>query len=154
MFEVKNGSIDFENVTFAYSQKSDKRVLKDINLHIESGETVGIIGATGSGKTSLVSLIPRLYDVTEGSVKVGGTDVRDYDTDTLRNKVAMVLQKNVLFSGSVAENLRWGDEYASDARRQDRLARKNLLTLCPAGSITIWDRAESTCRVDRSKGCA
>ncbi len=114
VFEVKNGSIDFENVTFAYSQKSDKRVLKDINLHIESGETVGIIGATGSGKTSLVSLIPRLYDVTEGSVKVGGTDVRDYDTDTLRNKVAMVLQKNVLFSGSVAENLRWGDEYASD----------------------------------------
>ena len=89
-------------------------MLTGINLKINSGETVGVIGATGSGKTSLVSLIPRLYDVTSGSVKVGGVDVRDYDMDALRNKVAMVLQKNVLFSGTVAENLRWGDENATD----------------------------------------
>ncbi len=112
--EVKNGSIDFENVSFAYSQKSDKTVLSDINLHIAEGETIGIIGATGSGKTSLVSLIPRLYDATSGTVKVGGEDVKNYDMDTLRNKVAMVLQKNVLFSGTVAENLRGGDENATD----------------------------------------
>ena len=112
--EVKNGSIDFENVAFAYSQKSDKTVLTDINLHIAEGETIGIIGATGSGKTSLVSLIPRLYDATSGTVKVGGEDVKNYDMDTLRNKVAMVLQKNVLFSGTVAENLRWGDENATN----------------------------------------
>lgn len=114
VFEVKNGSIDFENVNFSYSQKADKSVLYGINLHISEGETVGIIGATGSGKTSLVSLIPRLYDVTDGSVKVGGVDVRNYNLDTLRNKVAMVLQKNVLFSGTVAENLRWGDENATE----------------------------------------
>lgn len=114
VFEVANGSIDFENVDFAYSQNSKKIVLSGINLHIDEGETVGVIGATGSGKTSLVSLIPRLYDVTNGSVKVGGVDVRNYNMDTLRNKVAMVLQKNVLFSGSVAENLRWGDENATD----------------------------------------
>ena len=114
VFEVKNGTVDFEGVSFAYMQKADAQVLKDINIHISSGETVGIIGATGSGKTSLVSLIPRLYDVSEGSVKVGGIDVRSYNMDTLRNNVAMVLQKNVLFSGSVAENLRWGDENASE----------------------------------------
>ena len=112
--EVANGSIDFENVDFAYSQKAEKKVLSGINLHIDEGETLGIIGATGSGKTSLVSLIPRLYDVTNGSVKVGGVDVKNYDMNTLRNKVAMVLQKNVLFSGTVAENLRWCDENATD----------------------------------------
>lgn len=112
--EIKDGSIDFENVSFAYSQKSEVNVLSGINLHIAAGETVGIIGATGSGKTSLVSLIPRLYDVSGGSVKVGGVNVKDYNMDTLRNKVAMVLQKNVLFSGTVAENLRWGDENATD----------------------------------------
>lgn len=112
--EMKDGSIDFENVDFAYSQKSELTVLSSIDLHISAGETVGIIGATGSGKTSLVSLIPRLYDVTKGSVKVGGVDVRNYELDTLRNKVAMVLQKNVLFSGTVAENLRWGDENATE----------------------------------------
>lgn len=112
--EVQNGNIDFENVMFSYSNNAEEPVLSDIDLHISAGETFGIIGATGSGKTSLVSLIPRLYDVTEGSVKVGGVDVRNYDTDTLRNKVAMVLQKNVLFSGTVAENLRWGDENATD----------------------------------------
>ncbi len=112
--EIKDGSIDFENVSFAYSQKSEVNVLSEINLHIAAGETVGIIGATGAGKTSLVSLIPRLYDVSGGSVKVGGVNVKDYNMDTLRNKVAMVLQKNVLFSGTVAENLRWGDENATD----------------------------------------
>lgn len=112
--EIKDGSIDFENVSFAYSQKSEVNVLSGINLHIAAGETVGIIGATGSGKTSLVSLIPRLYDVSGGAVKVGGVNVKDYNMDTLRNKVAMVLQKNVLFSGTVAENLRWGDENATD----------------------------------------
>lgn len=112
--EVKDGTIEFENVDFAYSQKADVCVLKNINLKISSGETVGIIGATGSGKSSLVSLIPRLYDTTNGTVKVGGIDVKNYDLDTLRNKVAVVLQKNVLFSGTVAENLRWGDENATE----------------------------------------
>ncbi|MDE7453440.1 MAG: ABC transporter ATP-binding protein/permease [Clostridia bacterium] len=112
--EIKDGSVDFENVSFAYSQKSEVSVLQDINIHINAGETVGIIGATGSGKTSLVSLIPRLYDTTGGTVKVGGVNVKDYNLDVLRNKVAMVLQKNVLFSGTVAENLRWGDENATD----------------------------------------
>lgn len=114
VFTVADGSVDFENVNFSYMQKADEKVLENINIHIRSGENVGIIGATGSGKTSLVSLIPRLYDVSAGSVKVGGVDVRDYDMDTLRNNVAMVLQKNVLFSGSVAENLRWGNENATE----------------------------------------
>ncbi len=114
VFTVVDGSVDFENVNFSYMQKADEKVLENINIHIRSGETVGIIGATGSGKTSLVSLIPRLYDVSAGSVKVGGIDVRDYDMDTLRNNVAMVLQKNVLFSGSVTENLRWGNENATE----------------------------------------
>lgn len=112
--ELADGSVEFENVSFAYSQNADDSVLTDVNLSIKPGETVGVIGATGSGKTSLVSLIPRLYDVTAGSVKVGGVDVKNYDLDTLRNGVAMVLQKNVLFSGTVAENLRWGDENATD----------------------------------------
>ena len=114
VFEVADGTVDFENVDFSYMQKADEKVLSNINLHINSGETVGIIGATGSGKTSLVSLIPRLYDAESGKVKVGGVDVRNYNMDTLRNNVAMVLQKNVLFSGSVAENLRWGNENAAD----------------------------------------
>ncbi|MDE6867738.1 MAG: ABC transporter ATP-binding protein/permease [Clostridia bacterium] len=114
IFEVKDGSIVFENVNFAYSQNSGVNVLNDINLKIAAGETVGIVGATGSGKSSLVSLIPRLYDVTEGRVTVGGVDVRNYNMDNLRNKVAMVPQKNVLFSGTVAENLRWGDENATE----------------------------------------
>lgn len=114
VFNVADGTVDFENVSFSYMQKADEKVLNDINIHISSGETVGIIGATGSGKTSLVSLIPRLYDASEGSVKVGGVDVRRYDMDTLRNNVAMVLQKNVLFSGSVAKNLRWGNENATE----------------------------------------
>lgn len=114
VYEVRNGDIDYENVNFAYSQKADKPVLKDINLHIRSGQTIGIIGGTGSSKSSFVQLIPRLYDVTGGQVKVGGVDVRNYDLDTLRNAVAMVLQKNELFSGSIKENLRWGNKNASD----------------------------------------
>ncbi len=111
--EVKDGSISFENARFSYSGEEGTEVLRDINLRIPSGATVGIIGATGSSKSTLVSLIPRLYDVTGGSVKVGGVDVREYDLTALRNAVAMVLQKNVLFSGSVAENLRWGNENAT-----------------------------------------
>lgn len=114
VYEVADGSIELNDVDFFYSQKSDVPVLKDITVRINSGETVGIIGATGSGKTSLVSLIPRLYDVSQGYVKVGGVDVRDYDMNTLRNNVAMVLQKNVLFSGTIEENLRWGDENATE----------------------------------------
>lgn len=112
---VEDGSIDFKNVTFSYVKDPEKAALKDINLHIESGETVGIIGATGSAKTTLVQLIARLYDATEGCVKVGGHDVKEYDLDALRRDVAMVLQKNVLFSGTIKENLKWGDEKASDA---------------------------------------
>ena len=112
--EVKDGSISFKNVNFAYSSKADKNCLSNVNLEIRSGETVGIIGGTGSSKSTLVQLIPRLYDVSSGSVEVGGADVRDYDVETLRNEVAMVLQKNVLFSGTIKENLRWGDENASD----------------------------------------
>ena len=111
---VKDGSIDFDNVSFAYTTGKDKEVLKDINLHINAGETIGILGGTGSAKTSLVSLISRLYDATSGSVKVGGKDVKAYDLDTLRNEVAVVLQKNELFSGTVLDNLRWGDENATE----------------------------------------
>lgn len=114
VFEVADGSIDFENVSFAYSKKSSNFCLKNIDLHIKSGETVGIIGSTGSSKTTLVQLIARLYDTTEGTVKVGGRDVREYDLDTLRNAVAMVLQKNVLFSGTISDNLRWGKEDATE----------------------------------------
>lgn len=111
--EVVDGSIDFENVSFSYSNDLSNPTIEDINIHIDSGDTVGIIGGTGSGKTTLVQLIPRLYDVSSGSLKVGGIDVRDYDIESLRNKVAMVLQKNVLFSGSIIENLKWGNESAT-----------------------------------------
>jgi len=114
VWEVEDGSVEFENVVFSYAREAEKPVLDHINLSIRSGETIGIIGGTGSSKSSLVQLIPRLYDVKEGSVKVGGVDVRDYDLDILRNNVAMVLQKNVLFSGSIKENLRWGNEHATD----------------------------------------
>lgn len=112
--EVRDGSIDFNNVTFAYSADAEKNVLEGIDLHIKSGQTIGIIGGTGSSKTSLIQLIPRLYDVTGGNVEVGGVDVRRYDLDILREQVSVVLQKNVLFSGTIKENLRWGDENASD----------------------------------------
>ena len=112
--EVADGSIDFENVSFRYSETAKHRALKEVNLHIPAGATVGILGGTGAGKTTLVQLIPRLYDVPQGSLKVGGRDVREYDLDTLRDNVAMVLQKNVLFSGTIKENLRWGNPEASD----------------------------------------
>lgn len=114
VFEVSDGSIEFEDVSFCYSNKADKLTLENINLKIESGETVGIIGGTGSAKTTLIQLIPRLYDVSKGVVKVGGRDVREYDLKVLRDQVAVVLQKNVLFSGTIKENLKWGDENARD----------------------------------------
>ena len=112
--EVADGSIDFDHVSFKYSEHAERQALDDIDLHIASGETIGIIGGTGSAKSTLVNLIARLYDATEGTVRVGGRDVRSYDLDALRHEVAMVLQKNVLFSGTIAENLRWGDENATD----------------------------------------
>ena len=112
--EVANGSIDFDHVSFKYSAHAERQALENVDLHIKSGETIGILGGTGSSKSTLVNLIGRLYDATEGSVRVGGVDVRDYDLETLRTNVAMVLQKNVLFSGTIAENLRWGDENATD----------------------------------------
>ena len=116
--EVADGSVDFENVSFAYRQGSGKPVLQNIDLHIRSGETIGILGGTGSAKSSLVNLIPRLYDVTEGTVRVGGRDVRDYDLEVLRSQVSVVLQKNVLFSGTIYENLRWGNPDATDEECQ------------------------------------
>ena len=112
--EVPDGSIDFENVSFRYAKGTGRNALDKVNIHIEAGQTVGILGGTGSSKSTLVQLIPRLYDVTEGSVKVGGVDVRDYDLHALRDQVSMVLQKNVLFSGSIKDNLRWGDPNATD----------------------------------------
>ena len=112
--EVKEGSVDFDNVSFKYSKKAERDALSGIDLHIKSGEVIGIMGGTGSSKSTLIQLIPRLYDVTEGSVKVGGHDVREYDLEALRNQVAVVLQKNVLFSGTIKDNLRWGNPDATD----------------------------------------
>ena len=122
--EVKDGDVVFENVSFKYSERAEKFALADVNLHIRSGQTIGILGGTGSSKSTLVNLIPRLYDTTEGAVYVGGVNVKEYDLETLRNKVAMVLQKNVLFSGTIKDNLRWGKEDATDdeIRRVCRLA--------------------------------
>ena len=114
VMEVKDGSIDFDHVYFSYSKKKEKSCLSDFDIHIKSGETIGIIGGTGSGKSSFVQLIPRLYDATEGDIKVGGVDVKNYDLDVIRDNVAMVLQKNVLFSGTIKENLRWGNPNATD----------------------------------------
>jgi ATP-binding cassette subfamily B protein len=114
IFKVENGDIDFNNVSFKYAKRAEKYALSNIDLHIKSGQTVGIIGGTGSAKSSLIQLIPRLYDVSEGSVLVGGIDVRNYDIEALRDAVSVVLQKNVLFSGTIKENLRWGDANATD----------------------------------------
>ena len=114
VFEVQDGSVTFENVSFKYAKTAERYALSDINLTIKSGETVGILGGTGSSKTSLIQLISRLYDVTEGTVRVGGRNVKEYDLDTLRNQVAVVLQKNVLFSGTIKENIRWGNAEATD----------------------------------------
>lgn len=137
--EVKDGSVDFENVSFKYSEKAEKYALSNINLHIKSGMTVGILGDTGSSKSTLVQLIPRLYDTTEGSVKVGGRDVREYDIKTLRDSVAMVLQKNLLFSGTINENLRWGDADATEDEIKEacRLAQADdFVTSFPDGYET------------------
>ncbi len=125
IMEVKDGSIDFDGVSFKYSAASERMALADVDLHIRSGEVIGVLGGTGSSKTTLVQLIPRLYDVTEGTLRVGGVDVRKYDLEALRNNVAMVLQKNVLFSGTIKDNLRWGNPDATDAEILDacRLAQ-------------------------------
>lgn len=125
VYEVADGSVDFDNVSFKYAQNAEKNVLENIDLHIKSGETIGIIGGTGSSKTSLINLISRLYDASEGAVKVGGVNVRNYDIATLRNQVAVVLQKNVLFSGTIKENLRWGNASATDGELEEacRLAQ-------------------------------
>lgn len=140
---VCDGSISFENVSFSYSEKSERKTLENINLNIKSGETVGVIGATGSSKTSLIQLISRLYDVTEGSVRVGGVDVRDYDVKKLRDAVSVVLQKNVLFSGTVSENLRWGNKDATDEeiRRACILAQADdFVSAMPDGYETMIER--------------
>ncbi len=137
--EVTDGSIDFEGVSFRYSGTAGKNALEDVNIHIRSGMTVGILGGTGSSKSTFVQLIPRLYDVTEGSVKVGGVDVRDYDIKALRDQVAMVLQKNVLFSGTIRDNLRWGDPNATDEEMEHacRLAcAHDFITSFPDGYDT------------------
>lgn len=136
---VKDGSIDFENVGFRYSKNAGRNALEQVNIHIASGMSVGILGGTGSSKSTLVQLIPRLYDVTEGSVKVGGVDVRDYDIQTLREQVSMVLQKNVLFAGSIKDNLRWGDPNATDEEMEHacRLAcAHDFITSFPEGYDT------------------
>ena len=143
IMEVKDGTIDFENVSFRYSGGEDKNVLEHIDLHIKSGETVGIIGATGSSKSTLVQLIPRLYDVSEGCVRVGGVDVRDYDMEVLRNEVSMVLQKNVLFSGTILDNLRWGNENATleEAKHACELAQAaEFIERFPEGYETKIER--------------
>lgn len=141
--EIMDGSIDFEDVAFSYAGNSSKAYLKGINLHIKSGETIGIIGGTGAGKSSLVQLIPRLYDATQGSVKIGGIDVRDYDIESLRDSVSMVLQKNVLFSGTIKDNLRWGKEDASDEEMKEvcRLAQADsFISTFPDGYDTYIEQ--------------
>ena len=141
--EVEDGTIDFENVSFRYSATAKHRALKEVNLHIPSGTTVGILGGTGSSKTTLVQLIPRLYDVSEGSVKVGGVDVRNYDLEVLRDQVAMVLQKNVLFSGTIRDNLRWGNPNATEEEMEHacRLAcAHDFITSFPDGYDTYIEQ--------------
>jgi len=141
--EVKDGSIDFRGVSFKYSARAEKYALADIDLHISSGETVGIIGGTGSSKSTLVQLIPRLYDATVGSVLVGGRDVREYDLEALRDAVGMVLQKNVLFSGTIRENLRWGNPDATDAELEEacRLAQAHdFVSAFPDGYDTMIEQ--------------
>ncbi len=141
--EVADGSIDFENVSFRYAKTADRNALDGINLHIDAGMTVGILGVTGSSKSTLVQLIPRLYDVNEGSVKVGGVDVRDYDIHALRDQVSMVLQKNVLFSGSIKDNLRWGNPNATDEEMEHacRLAcAHDFITAFPDGYDTYIEQ--------------
>ena len=143
---VPSGSVDFDHVSFSYSKRKDKCCLTDIDLHIPAGMTVGILGGTGSAKSSLVQLIPRLYDATEGSVRVGGIDVREYDVEALREEVAMVLQKNVLFSGTIKENLRWGNPDATDEEmaRVCRLAHADeFIRTFPDGYDTYIEQGGS-----------
>ena len=142
-FEVKDGSVSFKNVSFSYSGDPAKLCLFDVDLDIRSGETVGILGGTGTSKSTLVQLIPRLYDATAGTVSVGGVDVRDYDVKTLRDAVAMVLQKNELFSGTISENLRWGNENATDEeiREACRMAQADgFISEMPDGYDTLIER--------------
>ena len=141
--EVKDGSVDFENVSFRYSEKAGRDSLQNVNIHIDSGMTVGILGGTGSGKSTLVQLIPRLYDVTAGSLKVGGVDVREYGVKALRDQVAMVLQKNTLFSGTIKENLRWGNPDATDEEMEHacRLAcAHDFISTFPDGYDTFIEQ--------------
>ena len=141
--EIRDGSVDFENVSFKYSAKAQKFALAGINLHIDAGMTVGILGGTGSSKSTLVQLIPRLYDTTEGTVRVGGRDVREYDLEALRSSVAVVLQKNLLFSGTIKENLRWGNPDATDEELIEacRLAQADeFVTQFPAGYDTYIEQ--------------
>ena len=143
VFEVADGSVDFDGVSFRYSEKAERMALSGIDLHIKSGETIGIIGGTGSAKSTLVNLISRLYDVTEGSVKVGGRDVREYDIETLRSQVAVVLQKNQLFSGTIKDNLRWGNKEATDEEmvRVCRLAQADdFISQFPDGYDTYIEQ--------------
>ena len=156
--EVKDGSIDFNHVNFSYRKGSDKNALSDIDIHIKSGETIGIIGGTGSGKSSFVNLICRLYDVSSGSVCVGGVDVREYDTEALRNQVSVVLQKNVLFSGTILENLRWGQSgrYGRGMHRGVPIppARMNLSSACPINITPISSAAAQMFPAARNRGSA
>ena len=141
--EVKNGDVEFDNVSFKYSPEAEKFSLEGVNLKIKSGQTVGILGGTGSSKTTLVNLISRLYDVTEGSVKVGDVDVRDYDMEVLRKSVAVVLQKNMLFQGTIKENLRWGNENATDEQLMEvcKLAQADeFISQFPKGYDTMIDQ--------------
>ena len=143
IYEIKDGSIDFTDVSFKYSEKAELYALADIDLHINSGETVGIIGGTGSSKSTLIQLIPRLYDATVGSVKIGGIDVKDYDLTALRNSVALVLQKNVLFAGTIKDNLRWGNKEATDDELIEacKLAQADeFITAFPNGYDTMIDQ--------------
>ncbi len=147
VMKVEDGSIEFRHVDFAYKKDSDEPVLEDIDLKIRSGETIGIIGGTGSAKTSLVNLISRLYDVTKGEVLVGGKNVKDYDMEVLRNQVSVVLQNNVLFSGTILDNLRWGDKEATRKNADMRVnlhVRMNSSTVSRKDMRPISSRAEAT----------
>jgi ATP-binding cassette subfamily B protein len=153
VFDVPDGSISFDHVSFKYSASAQRLALSDVDLQIRSGETIGVIGGTGSAKSTLVQLIPRLYDTTEGTVSVGGIDVRNYDIESLRNQVAVVLQKNILFSGTIKENLRWGNPDATDAELEEacRLAAPtNLSAPSPMAMIPISSKAAPTYRAVRS----
>ncbi len=153
---VPDGSIRFDHVSFRYKQSEGEPVLQDINLSIRSGETIGIIGGTGSAKTSLVNLISRLYDVTDGAIYVGGKDVRSYDMEVLRNEVSVVLQKNVLFSGTILENLRWGDKEATEEEciQACKLAcPMNLFRKCRINTIPLSNRAVPMYLADKNSVC-